>query len=60
MGIPSVRASPSQPIDKEEMEEEEKEKESDEVVDLLDSQDEFEVFNRPLSPESTSVDLIHQ
>ena len=42
------------------MEEEEKEKESNEVVDLLDSQDEFEVFNRPLSPESTSVDLIHQ
>ena len=42
------------------MEEEEKEKESEEVVDLLDSQDEFEVFNQPLSPESTSVDLIHQ
>ena len=42
------------------MEEEEKEKESEEVVDLLDSQDEFEVFNRPLSPKSTSVDLIHQ
>ena len=60
MGIPSVRASPSQPIDKEEMEEEEKEKESEEVVDLLDSQDEFEVFNQPLSPKSTSVDLIHQ
>ena len=42
------------------MEEEEKEKESEEVVDLLDSQDEFEVFNQPLSPESNSVDLIHQ
>ena len=42
------------------MEEEEKENESEEVVDLLDSQDEFEVFNQPLSPESTSVDLIHQ
>ena len=42
------------------MEEEEKEKESEEVVDLLDSQDEFEVFNQPLSPKSTSVDLIHQ
>ena len=26
---------------------------------LSDSQDEFEVFNRPLSPESTSVDLVH-
>ena len=28
-------------------------------MDLSDSQDEFEVFNRPLSPESTSVDLVH-
>ena len=37
MGIPSVGASPSWPIDKEEEEEEEKEKESEEVVDLSDS-----------------------
>ena len=29
-------------------------------MDLSDSQDEFEVFNRPLSPENTSADLIHQ
>ena len=27
---------------------------------MSDSQDEFEVFNRPLSPESTSADLDHQ
>ena len=60
MGILSVDASPSWPIDNEEEEEEEKEKESEEVVDLSDSQDEFEVFNRPLSLESTSADLIHQ
>ena len=60
MGILSVGASPSWPIDKEEEEEEEKEKESEEVVDLSNSQDEFEVFKRPLSLESTSVDLIHQ
>ena len=48
VGIPSVGASPSQPIVKEEEEEEEekeKEKESEEIVDLSDSQDEFEVFN---------------
>ena len=48
VGIPSIGASPSQPIVKEEEEEEEekeKEKESEEIVDLSDSQDEFEVFN---------------
>ena len=47
VGIPSVGASQSQPIVKEEKEEkeEEKEKELGEIVDLSDSQDEFEVFN---------------
>ena len=45
VGIPSVGTSPSRPIDKEEEEEEEKEKEPEEIVDLSDSQDEFEVFN---------------
>ena len=62
VGIPSIGASPSQPIVKEEEEEEEekeKEKESEEIVDLLNSQDEFEVFNQPLSPESTLADLVH-
>ena len=29
-------------------------------MDLLDSQDEFEVFNQPLSLESTLADLNHQ
>ena len=62
VGIPFVGASPSQPIVKEEDEEEEEEKENEleEIVDLSDSQDEFEVFNRPLSPESTSANLVHQ
>ena len=62
MGILSIGASPSQPIvkeEEEEKEEEEKEKKLEEIVDLSDSQDEFEVFNRPLSPESTSADLDH-
>ena len=27
---------------------------------MSDSQDEFEVFNQPLSPENTSADLVHQ
>ena len=58
MGIPLVGASLPQPVVKEE--EEEEEKEPEEIVDFLDSQEEFEVFNRPLSPESTSVDLDHQ
>ena len=62
MGIPSVGASPSQPIvkEKEEEKEEEEEEELEGIVDLSDSQDEFEVFNRPLSLESTSADLDHQ
>ena len=63
VGIPSIGASPSQPIvkeEEEEKEEEEKEKEPEEIMDLLDSQDEFEVFNRRLSLESTSADLDHQ
>ena len=62
VGIPLVGASRSQPIvkeEEEEKEEEEKEKKLEEIVDLLDSQDEFEVFNRPLSPESTLADLDH-
>ena len=62
MGILLIGASPSQPIvkeEEEEKEEEEKERELGEIVDLSDSQDEFEVFNRPLSLESTSADLIH-
>ena len=29
-------------------------------MDLSDSQDEFEVFNQPLYPESTSADLVYQ
>ena len=50
VGILLVEASPSQPIVKEEEEEEEKEeevkeKEPGEIVDLSDTQDEFEVFN---------------
>ena len=63
MGIPSVGAPPSQPVVKEEEEEKEKEEEEEElkgIVDFSDSQDEFEVFNRPLSPESTLADLDHQ
>ena len=48
MGILLIGASPSQPIvkeEEEEKEEEEKEKEPGEIVDLSDSQDEFEIFN---------------
>ena len=63
MSIPSVGESPSQPVVKEkeeEKEEEEEEEEPEGIVDLSDSQDEFEVFNQPLSLESTSADLDHQ
>lgn len=39
--------------------EEEEEKEEGEVVELSDSEDDFEVFNQPLSPEITLDDLGH-
>ena len=62
VGIPSVEASPSQPVDKEEEEEEEQEqeKEPEGIVDPSDSQEEFEVFNCLPSPESTLADFVHQ
>ena len=62
VGIPSVGASSSQPVIKEEEEEKEREEEENPegIVDLSDSSDEFEVFNRPLSPESTSANLNNQ
>ena len=59
VGIPSAGESSSQPVPKEE--EEEREKENQEgIVTLLDSSDEFEVLNQPLSPKSTSADIDFQ
>ena len=62
VGIPSVGASSSQPVLKEEKEEkeEEEEEEPEGIVDFSYSSDEFKVFNRPLSLESTSAYLDHQ
>jgi len=59
VGIPSVGASSSQPVPMEEEEEREREEEENPegIVTLSDSSDEFEVFNQPLSPESTSTDV---
>ena len=55
VAIPSVGASSTQPVPQEEegelKEEEEEEKSPEEVVDLSESSDEFEVFNRTQSPE---------
>ena len=61
MGIPSVEVSLSQPVPKEKEEEREKEEEENPegIVTLSDS-DEFEMFNQPLSPENTSVDIDFQ
>ena len=58
----SVGASSSEPIlqEEEEKEKEEEEKSPEGIVDMSDSSDEFEVFDWPLSPESTSVDLDNQ
>ena len=62
VGIPSVGASSSQPVLLEE--EEEKEKEEEEHLEgalaLSDSSNRFEVFNQPLSPENTSINLDYQ
>ena len=57
VATPSVGASSTQPVPQEEEEEEgelkeeEEEKSPEEVVDLSESSDEFEVFNRTQSPE---------
>ena len=53
VATPSIGASSSQPVLKEEEEgKEEEERSPEEVVDLSDSSDEFEVFNQTLSPEN--------
>ena len=60
VATPSIRASSSQPVLQEEEEEEEKEKNLKEIVTLLESSDEFEVFNQPPSPEDISADIDSQ
>ena len=51
-------ATPSQPTTKEE-EEEEEDKEKEEVVEMSDSEEDFEVFNWPQSPEASIGDFSH-
>ena len=54
VATPSIKASSSQLVLEEEEErtkEEEEERSPEEVVDLLGSSDEFEIFNQTLSPE---------
>ena len=51
-GIPKVGASSSRPVIKEEKEEEE-----ERIVEVSDSEDDFDVFNQPLSPEAPIGDL---
>ena len=46
-GVPKVEASSSRPFNKKEREE--KEKEEGEIFEVSDSEDDFKVFNRPLS-----------
>ena len=59
MATPLIGASLSQPILQEE-EEEEEEKNLKEIVTLLESSDEFEVFNQPLSSEDLSANIDSQ
>ena len=40
-------------------EEEEKEEKGEKIVEVLDSEDDFEVFNRPESPEAPANDFSH-
>lgn len=59
-GIPKVGASSSHLVVKEEKEEKEKEETGEgEVVELFDFEDNFKVFNKPLSLENTLSDLGH-
>ena len=62
VGILSVGASSSQPVTKEKEEEREREEEENPegIVTLSESSDEFEVFNKPLSPKSTSTNIDYQ
>ena len=55
-GIPQVEASFSYPIIKEKEKEQEQEKE---IVEVSDSEDDYEVFNQPLSSEIPLGDLGH-
>ena len=59
VGIPSAGESSSQPIPKEEEEQGEKENKEDPegIMTLLDSSDEFKVFNQPPYPEDTSANI---
>ena len=61
VATPSIGASSSQPVLQEKEEEEEEEEENPEgIVTLLESSDEFEVFNQPPSFEDISVDIDSQ
>ena len=53
-GIPKVEASSSRPITKDKEKEQEREME---LVEVSDSEDDFEVFNQFLSPETSWSDL---
>ena len=59
VGIPSVRASSSQPVLLEEEEDKENEEEEhlEGAVALSNSSNRFEVFNNPLSRQNTSTNL---
>ena len=62
MATPSIGASSPQLIleegeERKKEEEEEEEKGSEGIVDLIDSLDEFEVFNQPPSPKSISEEM---
>ena len=58
VATPLIGASSSQLIlEEEEEENEEKGENLEGIVDLLDSSDEFEVFNQPSSPESISDEM---
>ena len=62
VGIPSVGASSSPLVLREEEEEKEKEEEEhpEGALALSDSSDRFEMFNQPLSPENTLANLDYQ
>ena len=66
MDTPSIGASSSQPVLQEEEEKEEKEEEEEEegnpeeIVSLLESSNEFEVFNQSPSSEDLSADIDFQ
>ena len=58
-GIPKIALSSQRAVEEEATLSQSMTKEEEEIVEVFDSEDNFEVFNWPLSPETSTSDLGH-